>query len=282
MGCGAAGLVDGSYEAAAFYRPQGLAYSPKVRRRATCPRTRRGREAAAQSVPLHGPHPLGRLILCGASQRPCQPASSAPRSGKPHHASATLPLAQRDCLYVADTEAHALREIDLRRKTVTTLAGAPRPRCGAVHQRRMARCSAPTWPAHAGVPERRPALPAAASFYRQAITCQPARAWLLWGPAAGGAECWVAARLQATVSRGATTRAAAQGQRSCSTRPGMWRWTGDERPACGTRPHEAASCASHPAAPLHCAQRPPFTARLVRQLPGLSLIPLPHPPHVQY
>ncbi|KAL4421480.1 hypothetical protein ABPG75_010771 [Micractinium tetrahymenae] len=58
IGCGAPGLVDGSYEDAAFYRPQGVAYSPK-----------------------------------------------------------------RNCLYVADTEAHALREIDLRRKTVTTLAG---------------------------------------------------------------------------------------------------------------------------------------------------------------
>lgn len=31
IGCGAAGLVDGSYEDAAFHRPQGVAYSPKVR-----------------------------------------------------------------------------------------------------------------------------------------------------------------------------------------------------------------------------------------------------------
>lgn len=31
VGCGAAGLVDGGYEEAAFYRPQGVAYSPKVR-----------------------------------------------------------------------------------------------------------------------------------------------------------------------------------------------------------------------------------------------------------
>lgn len=30
IGCGAPGLVDGSYEEAAFYRPQGVAYSPKV------------------------------------------------------------------------------------------------------------------------------------------------------------------------------------------------------------------------------------------------------------
>lgn len=30
IGCGAPGLVDGSYEDAAFYRPQGVAYSPKV------------------------------------------------------------------------------------------------------------------------------------------------------------------------------------------------------------------------------------------------------------
>ena len=30
IGCGAAGLVDGSYEEAAFYRPQGVAYSPTV------------------------------------------------------------------------------------------------------------------------------------------------------------------------------------------------------------------------------------------------------------
>ena len=30
---------------------------------------------------------------------------------------------QRNCLYVADTEAHALREVDLRKKTVRTLAG---------------------------------------------------------------------------------------------------------------------------------------------------------------
>ncbi|KAI7838239.1 hypothetical protein COHA_007984 [Chlorella ohadii] len=59
IGCGAAGLVDGSYEDAAFHRPQGVAYSPK-----------------------------------------------------------------RNCLYVADTEAHALREIDLRKKSVKTLAGS--------------------------------------------------------------------------------------------------------------------------------------------------------------
>lgn len=33
------------------------------------------------------------------------------------------PLLQRDCLYVADTESHALREVDLRKKSVRTLAG---------------------------------------------------------------------------------------------------------------------------------------------------------------
>lgn len=55
------------------------------------------------------------------------------RAHAPIACSASVPLPpppplvrlQRDCLYVADTEAHALREIDLRRKTVTTLAGAP-------------------------------------------------------------------------------------------------------------------------------------------------------------
>ena len=30
IGCGAPGLADGSYEEAAFHRPQGVAYSPKV------------------------------------------------------------------------------------------------------------------------------------------------------------------------------------------------------------------------------------------------------------
>ena len=30
IGCGAPGLADGSYEEAAFHRPQGLAYSAKV------------------------------------------------------------------------------------------------------------------------------------------------------------------------------------------------------------------------------------------------------------
>ena len=52
-------LKDGGFEAAAFNRPQGLAYSPA-----------------------------------------------------------------RDVLYVADTESHALREVNLRTKTVRTLAGA--------------------------------------------------------------------------------------------------------------------------------------------------------------
>ncbi|KAL4855636.1 Protein SUPPRESSOR OF QUENCHING 1 [Chlorella vulgaris] len=58
IGCGAPGLVDGGYEEAALYRPQGVAYSPK-----------------------------------------------------------------RNVLYVADTENHALREVDLTNKTVKTLAG---------------------------------------------------------------------------------------------------------------------------------------------------------------
>ncbi|KAI3423812.1 hypothetical protein D9Q98_009648 [Chlorella vulgaris] len=58
IGCGAPGLVDGGYEEAALYRPQGVAYSLK-----------------------------------------------------------------RNVLYVADTENHALREVDLTNKTVKTLAG---------------------------------------------------------------------------------------------------------------------------------------------------------------
>lgn len=70
MGGNGPGLTDGSYEAAAFNRPQGLAYSPA-----------------------------------------------------------------RDVLYVADTESHALREVDLKKQTVRTLAGGQRAvgkdgRCG--------------------------------------------------------------------------------------------------------------------------------------------------------
>lgn len=140
VGCGAAGLLDGSYKEAAFYRPQGVAYSPKVccqtqgrgpracssamNAKRACLRTRRALHAALG-------RPLGSL---GAAPGPgCSSASSLgcapthPLHALPPSPSPPPPLVrlQRDCLYVADTEAHALREIDLRRKTVTTLAGAP-------------------------------------------------------------------------------------------------------------------------------------------------------------
>jgi hypothetical protein len=60
IGCGAAGLVDGGYEKAAFYRPQGVAYSPKVRRAVSAGRRQgqRGHQqaqvaAAAWQRPRH-------------------------------------------------------------------------------------------------------------------------------------------------------------------------------------------------------------------------------------
>jgi hypothetical protein len=51
-------------------------------------------------------------------------ASNLPPCFHPPLAGAPF-LLQRNCLYVADTEAHALREVDLGEKTVKTLAGGP-------------------------------------------------------------------------------------------------------------------------------------------------------------
>lgn len=83
----------------------------------------------------------GALVQCAGQQQLQLAPVSAPPAGAGQQAqqaccplttSQTAPLPpacppfpQRNRLYVADTESHALREIDLGRKAVTTLAGAP-------------------------------------------------------------------------------------------------------------------------------------------------------------
>lgn len=115
VGCGAAGLLDGDFASAAFHRPQGLAYSAKVRR---------GRQGARREA--GGGCGQRALLTLGSAEHESAPSLLRP----PTHLSAAAPqpctASQRNCLYVADTEAHALREVDLSARSVRTLAGTGR------------------------------------------------------------------------------------------------------------------------------------------------------------